>query len=317
MGEVYRATDTNLRRDVALKLLPAELSSDPERLARLQREAHLLAALNHPNIAAIHSLEQDEETRFLVLELVEGETLAERLKRGSLPVQEALEAARQIAEALGAAHDNSIIHRDLKPANVMLTPGGNIKVLDFGLAKASGIGRAKGDLTDSPTITVAGTTSGVILGTAAYMSPEQVRGQVLDKRTDIWSFGCVLYEMLSGRKAFATETAADTLVAILNEEPLWDALPANTPRSVVMLLRLFLRKNRTRRLHDIADARIEIEEALAEPLKDRANRNGSLDFKIRSVKRLPPPRERLFSLAWSGGRSSLWSTFFFSTWALI
>jgi len=267
MGEVYRAHDTKLRREVALKLLPAELALDPERLARLQREAHLLAALNHPNIAAIHSLEQHEDTRFLVMELVEGETLAEQLERGPMPLQQALAIACQIAHALEAAHEGGIIHRDLKPANVKITPEFVVKVLDFGLAKATDDGpdALSSDLSQSPTLMVEGTQTGVILGTAAYMSPEQARGRALDKRTDIWSFGLVLFEMLSGDTPFAADTLTETLAGILRDEPDWDALPAETPRQVQRLLRRCLRKERGRRLRDIGDARIEIEDALTEP----------------------------------------------------
>jgi len=267
MGEVYRAQDTNLRREVALKLLPAELARDPERLARLQREAHLLAALNHPNIAAIHSLEQHEDTRFLVMELVEGETLAEQLARGPMPVQQALATACQIAKALEAAHEGGIIHRDLKPANVKITPEFVVKVLDFGLAKATDDGpdALSSDLSQSPTLMVEGTRTGIILGTAAYMSPEQAHGRALDKRTDIWSFGLVLYEMLTGDTPFTADTLTETLAGILRDEPDWDAVPAETPRQVQRLLRRCLRKERGRRLRDIGDARIEIEDALSKP----------------------------------------------------
>ncbi|HVE66448.1 MAG TPA: serine/threonine-protein kinase, partial [Thermoanaerobaculia bacterium] len=215
MGVVYLARDAVLRREVALKVLPDAFASDPERLARFEREAQLLASLTHPNIAAIHGMEQADAVRYLVLELVPGETLAERLTGGPLPVDEALEVCRQIAEALEAAHEKGIIHRDLKPANVKITPAGKVKVLDFGLAKAFGPGPSDADLSQSPTITTGGTQQGVILGTAAYMSPEQARGKALDKRTDIWSFGCVLYEALTGRPAFVGETISDTMAGIL------------------------------------------------------------------------------------------------------
>jgi serine/threonine-protein kinase len=201
MGEVYRATDTNLGRDVAIKVLPPEVAQDSERLSRFRREAHLLASLNHPNIAAIHGLEEADGKPFLVLELVEGEDLAVRLKRGAVAVDEALEIARQIAEALEEAHERGIIHRDLKPANVKLTPDGKVKVLDFGLAKAWNADPASGssaDLSQSPTLDHTGTQAGVILGTAAYMSPEQARGRPVDRRTDIWAFGVVVFEMLNG-----------------------------------------------------------------------------------------------------------------------
>ena len=269
MGEVYRAHDSRLQRDVAIKLLPATLSRDPERLARFEQEARHLAALNHPNIASIYGLEEAGGTRFLVLELVPGETLAERIGRGKLPIAEALALFLQIAEALEAAHERGIIHRDLKPANVKVTPDGKVKVLDFGLAKAFAPGAASGgpdrpeDLSQSPTATYGATREGVILGTAAYMSPEQARGKPVDRRTDIWSFGCVLYEALAGKQAFFGETVSDTMAKILEREPDWTALPDGMPGSVRTLLRRCLRKDARRRLHDVADLRIEIEEVLA------------------------------------------------------
>jgi len=225
----------------------------------------MLASLNHANIAAIYGLEKSDGVRFLVLELVPGETLAERLAAGPLSLRESLSILRQIAEALEAAHEKGVIHRDLKPANVKITPEGKVKVLDFGLAKAFGGERSAADLSRSPTVT-AGTREGVILGTAAYMSPEQARGKALDKRTDIWSFGCVLFEMLAGRKAFDRDTVSDTIAAILEREPGWEALPETVPKKARDLLNRCLQKERERRLHDIADARIEIEEVLSEPL---------------------------------------------------
>ena len=264
MGEVYRARDTTLKRDVAIKILPEELSADPDRLARLEREAHLLAALNHPHIATIYALEEDQGTSFLVLEMVKGESLEKRLAKGALPVEKALDLCKQIAEALEAAHGEGIIHRDLKPANVLITPDGIAKVIDFGLAKptaATGRG-SEANMSHSPTVTVAGTQTGVILGTAPYMSPEQVRGQPLDRRADIWAFGCVLYEMLTGSRAFARETVADTLAAIIEAEPDWSRLPANTPVAVRALLRRCLRKELKLRLRDIGDAWVEINEAM-------------------------------------------------------
>src|SRR5437867_3345874 len=257
MGEVYRARDTTLGRDVAIKILPRHFTADPERLARFEREARMLAALNHPNIGAIYGLEAAAGgVRALVLELVEGETVADRIQRGPVPVPDALTIARQIADALDAAHEKGIVHRDLKPANIKVTPGGVVKVLDLGLAKA-----ATGEL-QSPTVTVGGTQEGTILGTAAYMSPEQARGQAVDKRTDIWAFGCVLYEMLTGDVAFPGQTVSDTIVAILEREPDWAALPATTPPLVARLLRRGLEKDPKRRLRDIADARAEIDDAL-------------------------------------------------------
>jgi len=246
MGEVYRATDTNLDRDVAIKVLPSEVAQDPERLARFKREAQLLAALNHPNIAAIHGLEEAEGTPFLALELVEGEDLSARLKRGKVPIDEALEMAGQVAEALEAAHEKGIVHRDLKPANVKITPEGQVKVLDFGLAKAwtgdPGTGTSSVDLSQSPTLAHTGTAAGIILGTAAYMSPEQASGKAVDKRADIWAFGVVLFEMLTGERLFAGENASEILASVIKEEPDWEQLPEDTPRSVVRLLQRCLRK---------------------------------------------------------------------------
>jgi serine/threonine protein kinase/Tol biopolymer transport system component len=266
MGEVYRAHDTKLARDVAIKVLPANFVNDPERLSRFQREARMLAALNHPNIATIYGLEQSGSTSYLVMELVSGETLQERVKRdGPVPVEEALAIAKQIAEALEAAHEKSIIHRDLKPANVKVTPEGKVKVLDFGLAKAFAGDTANDDPSNSPTLSAAATMQGVILGTAAYMSPEQARGKECDKRTDIWAFGCVLYELLTGKRAFDGEDTTEILAAVVKTEPDWTRLPATTPVKVVDLLRRSLQKDKTLRLRDAGDARIEIQEALSAP----------------------------------------------------
>src|SRR5436309_1572088 len=225
MGEVYRARDTRLSRDVAVKVLPQEFADDPERLARFRREAQTLASLNHPNIGAIYGLEEVDGAPYLVLELLSGETLAARLRHGALPQREALALGGQIAAAIEAAHERGIVHRDLKPGNVMLTPGGTAKVLDFGLAK-SDPGRAAGDSSESPTMTagIGATAHGVILGTAAYMSPEQARGKAVDRRSDVWSFGCVLYECLAGRAAFAGDTASDLIAHILEREPDWSSL---------------------------------------------------------------------------------------------
>jgi serine/threonine-protein kinase len=263
MGEVYRARDTKLNRDVALKVLPELFTQDPDRLARFKREAQVLASLNHPNIAGIHGLEEADGMRALVLELVEGPTLADRIAQGAIPVDEALPIARQIAEGLEAAHEHGIIHRDLKPSNIKLRPDGTVKVLDFGLAKVLAGEHADVDLSQIPTFTVAGTREGLILGTPAYMSPEQTRGQAIDRRTDIWAFGCVLYELLTGRAAFGRKTMSDTIAAILECEPDWTALPATTPSAIGRLLRRCFEKNPKHRLHDIADARIELEDALA------------------------------------------------------
>ncbi|MEE8147593.1 MAG: protein kinase, partial [Longimicrobiales bacterium] len=266
MGEVYRATDTKLGRDVAIKVLPSEVAGAPERLARFEREAKLLASLNHPHIAAIYGLEEAQGQPFLVLELVEGEGLEQRLRRGAIPVEQGLAIARQIAEALEEAHGKGIVHRDLKPENVKLTPEGKVKVLDFGLARAYGREETEAPpevLSQSPT--EQRTATGVILGTAAYMSPEQARGHPVDKRTDIWAFGVVLFEMLTGQRLFGKETVSDTLAAVLEREVDWEALPETTPAGVQRVLRRCLQKDRDRRLHDMADARIEIEEALGEP----------------------------------------------------
>ena len=265
MGEVYRARDSKLGRDVAIKILPQVFTSDPERLARFEREARILAALNHPHIGAIYGVEDAENVHALVLELVEGDTLAERLRRAPVPVTDALAIALQIAEALESAHERGIIHRDLKPANVKITPDGKVKVLDFGLAKAVVNNTTRPDLTQSPTVTVSGTYEGAILGTAAYMSPEQARGKTVDKRTDIWAYGCVLYEMLTRRRAFVGETASDTIAAILEREPDWTKLPAAAPAHVRRLLRRCLEKDPSRRLRDIGDARLELDEALSSP----------------------------------------------------
>ena len=225
MGEVYRARDTKLKRDVAIKSLPEAFARDPDRLARFQREAETLAALNHPNIGAIYGVEESDGGRLLVLELVEGETLADRIARGPIRVDDALAIARQITEALEAAHEKGIIHRDLKPANVKVLPDGKVKVLDFGLAKAMESGSANAGLSNSPTLSMAATGAGVILGTASYMSPEQAKGRTVDKRTDIFAFGCVLYEMLAGARAFDGEDLTQILARVLEREPDWTRLP--------------------------------------------------------------------------------------------
>ncbi len=235
MGEVYQATDTNLGRDVAIKVLPESVAHEPERLARFDREARTLAALNHPNIAQIHGLEKSGGTIALVMELVEGPTLADWIAQGAIPVDEALPVAKQIAEALEAAHEQGIIHRDLKPANIKVRPDGTVKVLDFGLAKAmepaSALGASAGQaLSQAPTITTPAMTQvGMILGTAAYMSPEQARGEAVDSRADIWAFGVVLYELVTGRRLFDAGNVSETLAAVLREDPTWDTLPASTP----------------------------------------------------------------------------------------
>jgi eukaryotic-like serine/threonine-protein kinase len=266
MGEVYRARDTKLKREVAIKILPDEFSRDVERVSRFQREAELLASLNHPNIAAIYDLQEANDTRLLVLELVEGETLAELIARGPIPVEEALEIGKYICEALEAAHEKGIIHRDLKPANVKITPQGKVKVLDFGLAKALDPGLSATDVSQLPTITSpAMTRMGVILGTAAYMSPEQARGKNIDKRADIWAFGCVLYEMLAGKRAFHGEDATETLASVFKIEPDWHALSADTPSNIRTLLLRCLQKDIKKRLRDAGDIVIEFEQAPTTP----------------------------------------------------
>jgi eukaryotic-like serine/threonine-protein kinase len=267
MGKVWRAHHTALKRDDALKVLPDAFAADPERLARFQREAQVLASLNHPNIAHVYGLEIADGAQALVMELVEGPTLAGRIAQGPIPVDEALPLAKQIAEALEAAHEQGIIHRDLKPANVKVRPDGTVKVLDFGLAKAmEPVGLMSSNVSLSPTITTpAMTQMGMILGTAAYMSPEQAKGRPADKRSDVWAFGCVLYETLTGRRAFDGEDVSDTFAAVLRGEPDWDALPAATPPAIRRLLRRSLERDRRRRLADIADARLEIEESLTAP----------------------------------------------------
>ena len=272
MGEVYRARDATLKRDVALKILPDGFALDPERLARFKREAQVLASLNHSNIAAIYGFEASttstssgQAVQALVLELVEGPTLADRIALGPIPVEEALPIARQIAEALEAAHELGIVHRDLKPANVKLRPDGTVKVLDFGLAKTlEPEGTIRGDATASPTITSpAMTAMGMILGTAAYMSPEQAKGRQADKRSDVWAFGAVLYEMLSGQRAFKGDDVSDTLAAVLRQDVDWTALPASTPAPVRRLIARCLDRDVKRRLRDIGEARIVLDEPAA------------------------------------------------------
>ncbi len=264
MGEVYRARDTKLNRDVALKVLPPAFATDAERVARFAREARLLASLNHPHIGSIYGLEDAGDVPALVLELVEGETLEQRVRRGPLPLSEALPFARQIADALDAAHASGIVHRDLKPSNVKITPDGIVKVLDFGIAKTLAAEGSGPDLSNS-TITAGVTTPGAIIGTARYMSPEQARGQPVDRRTDVWAFGCVLFEMLAGSSAFGRQTVTDTIAAVVGAEPDWTTLPDDTPASIKRMLTRCLQKDARRRLHDIADARIELEDAIAAP----------------------------------------------------
>ena len=270
MGEVYRAIDTKLDREVAVKVLPESFAQDKERLARFEREAKSLASLNHPNIAGIFGLERTGHSQALILELVEGEDLSARLKRGPLPIDEVIELGKQIAEALEAAHEKGIVHRDLKPGNIKLTSDGMVKVLDFGLAKAMTDGPDSASFSgnsqdESPTLTADYTLPGVVLGTAGYMSPEQAKGKSIDERSDIWSFGVVLFECLSGRRLFDGESVTDSIGALLHKEPDWNALPEETPAILRLLLKKCLSKDRKRRLHHIADARVDLEQAMADP----------------------------------------------------
>ena len=259
MGEVYRATDLKLKRQVAIKILPSLLGADSDALARFQREAEVLASLNHPHIAAIYGLEDAGDARALVMELVEGEELAQRIARGPIPLDEALPIAKQIADALEAAHDLGIIHRDLKPANVKVRDDGTVKVLDFGLAKAlDPASGSNANAMNSPTLTARATQLGVILGTAAYMSPEQARGRTVDKRADIWAFGVVLYEMLTGQRAFRGDDISETLASVLKDTPSFDALPDSTPLRLKRLLERCLERDPKTRLRDIGEARVEI-----------------------------------------------------------
>ncbi len=276
MGEVYHARDLKLGRDVAIKVLPVAFVTDSERLGRFQREARLLAALNHPHIASIFGLEESGETTFLAMELVEGESLADRVQAGALGPDESLQIARQIGEALAAAHDKGIIHRDLKPANVMVTSDGRVKVLDFGLAKMLEGPAGAISATLSPTLSVQATMAGTILGTAAYMSPEQARGRAVDKRTDIWAFGCVLYEMLTGRRAFEGDDVTDTIAAVVRGEPNWSAIPPETPTRVVDVARRCLVKDPGRRFADISVPLFLLsEDAPAPPTAATAERHDS------------------------------------------
>jgi len=309
MGEVYRATDSKLRREVAIKVLPAAFTEDPERLARFEREAQLLAQLHHPNIASIFGLEESSGVLALVMELVEGQTLAERLASGSLPLDESLALARQIAEALEEAHEKGIVHRDLKPANVKLTAEGKVKVLDFGLAKALDPGGASSSsasqLAKSPTLTHGATQLGTILGTAAYMAPEQAAGGAVDRRADIWSFGVVLYEMLTGRRLFEGETVSHVLAGVLKDAPDFSALPAETPERIVNLLRRCLRKKARERLQAIGDARVVIEEVLADPHRDERDAARSASVSPRAA--------RASRLAWIVAVTGLAAAMLFAT----
>ena len=278
MGEVFRARDTTLDRDVALKVLPPAFTDDPDRLARFEREAKLLASLNHPNLGHIYGLEEAEGTRALVLELVEGPTLADRIAQGPIPVDEVLPITTQIAQALEAAHAQGIIHRDLKPANIKLRPDGTVKVLDFGLAKALETAPTT-NADQSPTLTAAATQLGVIVGTAAYMAPEQAKGKPVDKRADVWAFGCVVCEMLTGSQLFAGSDVTETLAAVVRADPDWSALPPGLSHGVIRMLRSCLRKDPSRRLRDLGDARLALE--------------GDFDGPPPPSLALPPPARRV------------------------
>jgi serine/threonine protein kinase len=291
MGEVYRARDTKLGREVALKVLPEAVAHDAERMTRFRREAQVLASLNHPNIASIYGFEDSGSAHALVMELVEGPTLADRIAQGPIPLDEALPIARQIAEALEYAHERGIIHRDLKPSNVKLTTEGRAKLLDFGLAKALWDETAAVDISTSPTISRLATQAGIILGTAAYMSPEQARGKTVDKRSDVWAFGCLLYELLTAKRAFSGETVPDTLAAVLGGEPDWQALPVTIPMRIRDLLRRCLQKDPQRRLRDLGDAQIEIEEELT-ALDQQAGSSVSLHKDVSGRQTSPPALEQ-------------------------
>jgi serine/threonine-protein kinase len=292
MGEVYRARDTRLNREVALKVIPDDFASDPDRLARFEREAQTLAGLNHPNIAQIHGIEESGSTRALVMELVEGEDLARRLERGAIPIAEALTTARQIADALEAAHERGVVHRDLKPANIKVTGDGRVKVLDFGLAKALDPveGASQVSAMNSPTLTMRATAMGMVLGTAAYMAPEQAKGKPVDRRADVWALGVVLFEMLTGRRAFDGADTSEVLVAVMRDTPPLDALPPETPPSIRRLLRRCLEKDRAKRLDSMAAARLEIEDALS-PVETAVPT---------SPAETPVARGRRHTLAWTG-----------------
>ena len=278
MGEVWQATDTKLDRDVALKVLPQAFTEDPDRLARFEREAKVLASLNHPNIAAIYGIEESGGIRALVLELVEGPTLADRIAHGAIPLDEALPIAKQIAEALEAAHEAGVIHRDLKPANIKVREDGTVKVLDFGLAKALDT-TPQGDPSLSPTLTAAATQMGVIMGTAAYMSPEQARGKPVDRRTDIWAFGAVLFEMLTGTKPFPGDDVSQTLARVIERDPDWEALPKMLPPALDTYLRRCLQRDPRERVRDIGDVRLALggafdERSTPEDVLDAAGSSG-------------------------------------------
>jgi serine/threonine protein kinase/Tol biopolymer transport system component len=306
MGVVWKAVDTTLDREVAIKILPDAVAADPERLARFEREAKLLASLNHPGLASVFGVHDSDLTRFIAMELVPGEDLAQRLDRGPLPVGEALDIARQIADALEAAHERGVIHRDLKPANIKVSSGGRVKILDFGLAKTLAPSPGSdGNLTSSPTKTSAGTVVGTILGTAAYMSPEQARGQIVDQRSDIWSFACVVWECLTGQVLFGGATVSDSIGAILHSEPKWSLLPAETPAAVRRMLRHCLAKDARNRLHNIADARIELEDTdPSPPAAGGITRGYKIAFALLAIALIASLSATLLSFMWpTAGRA--------------
>jgi serine/threonine protein kinase len=297
MGVVYRATDSKLGRDVALKVIRPELARDAQYMMRFEREARVLASLNHPNIGAIYGMEESGDERALVMEFVEGPTLADRIKRGRIPQDEAFGLARQIAEAVEYAHEKGVIHRDLKPANIKLTAAGSVKVLDFGLAKIAerAAPAAAGAEDTVATVSLESTQAGQVVGTPAYMSPEQVRGNTVDARTDIWAMGVILFQMLSGAKPFEGETSSDILASVLNGPVDWSALPGDTPANVRVMLRRCLERDVRRRLRDIGDARIELEDAMAAPVVDSAR-----------PRRTPVMRRRLWVAAGALLASMVW-----------
>jgi len=304
MGEVYRAHDTKLERDVAIKVLPPALARDPERVVRFKREAKLLASLNHPNIAAIYGLEASDGIHFLVMELVPGETLAEPIATGELPVREAVTICQQVADALEHAHEKNIIHRDLKPANVKLTPDGKVKVLDFGLAKVFAPEGQPALTSDASTLSAMPTKDGMILGTPAYMSPEQAQGKLVDKRTDIWSFGCLLYELLTARRAFPGDNVTETLAAVLRAEPDWSTLPSQTPERVREILERCLEKSLANRRRDIGDVRLELEKELRDAPKTEP------------VAVVPTGMARRHRLLWSAASLGLMAVVVAAVWYL-
>ena len=284
MGEVYRATDTKLNREVALKILPEQFAADSQRMGRFQREAEVLASLDHPNIGAIHGIEDAGQTRALVLQLIEGPTLADRIAQAPVPVDEALPIALQIAEALEAAHEKGIIHRDLKPANIKITPEGQVKVLDFGLAKAvEKPPQSATELTHTPTLSMSATHEGVLLGTATYMSPEQARGQTVDRRTDVWAFGVVLFELLTGERPFRGEDATTVLASVIRAEPDWSLLNDDLPGRIPEVLGRCINKDLRNRYHDVADVRIDVESVLRDPGGPRAESGGAARWSTRGV----------------------------------